>query len=106
MASLVSIPFQYNWENGVGPNHDLRYVLNIQPVAPFQINDKWNLIARWIMPYVSQPALGPGLEPVSGWSDIVASGFFSPINSGGLTWGIGPVVVLPATTDPLLGSGK
>jgi hypothetical protein len=104
IASLVSIPFQFNWENGVGPNDDLRYVINIQPVAPFQISEKWNLIARWIMPYISQPF--PVGAPASGWGDIVASGFFSPTKSAGLTWGIGPVLGLPTTTDPVLGSGK
>jgi len=105
VADLVSIPFQFNWENGVGPDEDLRFVLNIQPVVPFSLNQKWNLIGRWIMPYVSQPVLTAGGEPRSGLSDIVASAFFSPVKSG-VTWGIGPVMSLPTTTDPLLGSGK
>ena len=106
VADLVSIPFQFNWENGVGPEEGTRYILNIQPVVPFSISEKMNLIGRWIMPYVSQPTLVSGGEPVSGMSDIVASGFFSPVGSGGLTWGVGPVFSLPATSDPRLGSGK
>ena len=72
-------------------------------MVPFSLTPKWNLIARWIMPYVSQPA---ALGSSSGFTDIVASAFFSPADSKGLTWGIGPVVTLPATTDPTLGSGK
>ena len=103
VADMVSIPFQYNWVSGIGPQQDMRYVLNIQPVVPFSISPKWNLIARWIMPYVSQPA---SLGSSSGFSDIVASAFFSPADSQGLTWGVGPVVSLPTTTDPTLGSGK
>jgi hypothetical protein len=106
VADLVSIPFQFNWENGVGPDEDLRYVMNIQPVVPFALSENLNLIARWIMPYVSQPVLFPGGEPASGNSDIVFSSFFSPANSTGLTWGIGPVFNLPTTTDPVLGTGK
>jgi hypothetical protein len=81
----------------------LRYVLNIQPVVPFTLNPKMNLIARWIMPYVSQPAY---LGSSAGFSDIVASGFFSPLSSGGLVWGVGPVFSLPTTSDPTLGTGK
>ena len=106
IASLVSIPFQFNWENGVGPNNDVRYILNVQPVAPFKLSQKMVLIGRWIMPYVSQPALFPGGEPVSGYADIVASAFFSPVGTGSVTWGLGPVFGLPTTTNPLLGSGK
>ena len=105
VADLVSIPFQFNWENGVGPNEDLRQVINIQPVVPFSLNKNWNLIGRWILPYVSQPALFTGGEPVSGYSDIVFSTFFSPVNSK-TVWGVGPVFSLPTTTNPLLGSGK
>jgi len=103
ISDMVSIPFQYNWENGVGPDEDLRTILNIQPVVPFTLTPKWNLVARWIMPYISQPAAyGSG----SGFSDIVFSTFLSPAASSKLIWGAGPVFGLPMTTDPTLGSGK
>lgn len=106
IANLVSIPFQFNWDQSVGPYNDVRYTLNIQPVVPFGLSSKWNLIGRWIMPYVSQPVLVPGGEPVSGYADIMASAFFSPVGGGPFTWGVGPVFSLPTTTNPLLGSGK
>ena len=105
VSDIVSVPFQFNWENGVGPNNDLRYVLNIQPVVPFSLSADWNLIGRWIMPYVSQPVLTTGGNPVSGFSDIIASAFFSPAKSSPI-WGIGPVASIPTTTNPFLGSGK
>ena len=35
VAEMVSIPFQFNWDNGVGPDDGLRYTLNVQPVVPF-----------------------------------------------------------------------
>ncbi|HKC39231.1 MAG TPA: hypothetical protein VKC15_06820, partial [Gemmatimonadales bacterium] len=31
IADLVSLPFQFNWENGIGPLDLTRYILNIQP---------------------------------------------------------------------------
>jgi hypothetical protein len=43
---------------------------------------------------------------VSGLSDITFSLFFSPVSDSGFTWGVGPVFVLPMTTDPRLGAGK
>jgi len=99
----VSVPFQFNWINGVGPDEDLRFVLNVQPVVPIPLNEKWNLIGRWIMPYVAQPAY---LGHASGLADITASAFFSARNPGKLIWGVGPVLGLPMTTDPALGTGK
>jgi hypothetical protein len=106
VASLVSVPFQFNWDQPVGVDDDSRYTLNIQPVIPLNLSEDWNLIVRWIMPYVSQPRLADGVGPTSGFSDIVASFFLSPAKPGALTWGVGPVFLLPTTSDPLLGTGK
>jgi len=107
VADLASVPFQLNWENGVGPSDDLRFVFNFQPVVPFRISPSWNLIGRMIVPFIQQPALTPGASATSGTGDILLSGFFSPMRpEGGLTWGVGPVLSPPTTTDPTLGSGK
>jgi hypothetical protein len=103
VSDMVSVPLQFNWISGNGPGQDLRFVLNLQPVVPFAISEKWGLIGRWIMPYESQPA---SLGSATGLGDITASGFFSPRASTGLLWGAGPVVQLPTTSDPALGSGK
>lgn len=107
VADLASVPLQLNWENGVGPNDELRYVTNFQPVVPFRISPRWNLIGRIVVPFIQQPALTTGAPATSGTGDILLSGFFSPVRpEGGLTWGVGPVLSLPTTTDPTLGSGK
>ena len=106
ISDLVSVPFQFNWEEGIGDQDATRTVLNVQPVVPFELNDEWNLIGRWIMPFVSQPSLAPGLDSTFGLSDILFSAFFSPRNSGGWIWGVGPVVSLPSTDEPTLGTGK
>ena len=106
IANLVSIPLQFNWEEGVGPNDDLRTVVNFQPVVPFTLNEDWNVIGRMILPYLSQPSLAPGAPSASGVGDMLLSLFFSPVKSDVAIWGVGPVVALPMTTDPFLGSGK
>jgi hypothetical protein len=105
ISDLVSIPFQFNWDEGVGPNDDLRFTLNIQPVLPMSVSEKWNLIGRLILPVLSQPVLVPGGAPTFGTSDIVLSAFLSP-KEGSLVWGVGPVFSLPTTADPYLGSGR
>ena len=55
VADLISLPFQNNTNFGIGKDDETQNILNIQPVWPFSINDKWNLITRTILPVVSQP---------------------------------------------------
>jgi hypothetical protein len=109
ISSLVSVPFQFNWDQNIGPARDGdRYTLNIQPVVPMSISENWNLISRTILPVVSQDDIFPGAGDQFGLGDTVQSLFFSPKapTSGGLIWGVGPVLLLPTATDDLLGSGK
>ena len=106
VSDLVSVPFQFNWEQNVGPSEQTRFVLNVQPVMPFSLNQDWTLIARVIAPLVSQPQLFEGGAPTFGISDITASFFFSPAKPAAAIIGVGPVMVLPSTSEPSLGSGK
>jgi len=106
ISSLVSVPFQLNWDGSVGPEDQTRFQVNFQPVMPFRLSPSWNVIARVIVPLVSQPVLVPGGTPRFGVSDIVASAFFSPAGRSSLTWGVGPVFLLPTTADPYLGTAK
>lgn len=55
VASLISVPFQSNWDFRMGPlNQGTQYKLNFQPVVPISLNKDWNLIIRTIIPYVAQ----------------------------------------------------
>ncbi len=105
IADLVSVPLQFNWAQGVGPDDASRFILNIQPVMPFSLSKDWNMITRVIVPFIGQPSLAAGGSPASGIGDILTSFFFSP-TGGKITWGIGPVISLPSTSEPTLGSGK
>jgi len=109
VASLVSIPLQLNYDSDIGSkdNGD-RYVLNIQPVIPFSINDDWNMISRTILPVITQENIFPGAGSQSGLGDIVQSVFFSPKQptESGWIWGAGSVLLFPTATDDLLGADK
>jgi hypothetical protein len=105
VASLISVPFQANWDVNVGPGEDTRFLLNFQPVMPFSLNEKWNLIARVIVPVLSQPPLAAGGSAAFGLSDILLSGFFSPKVSDPI-WGVGPVLQLPVSSEPTLGTER
>lgn len=109
VAALISVPFQSNWERGIGPAEEgRRYRMNFQPVIPSSLNSDWNLITRVIVPVVSQQDLFPGAGSQSGLGDTVASLFFSPSRptAGGVLWGAGPVFLVPTGTDDLLSAKK
>jgi opacity protein-like surface antigen len=105
IADLVSVPFQSNTNFNAGPFNRTQEVLNIQPVVPLHINADWNLISRTIMPVISQP--NPIFDSsTNGLGDITEELFLSPLHSGALIWGVGPVFTVPSATDPILGQGK
>ena len=106
VASLISVPFQSNFDFGGGPGDDgYQYKLNFQPVIPIKLNEDWNIISRTIIPYIDQDnRIGYGSE--SGLGDTNASFFFSPNEEGPVTWGIGPEFLIPTATDDDLGSEK
>lgn len=108
VASLISVPFQFNYDHGYGPEDGSRVMLNIQPVVPISINDDWNLISRTIIPVIWQEDIAGSSGVQSGLGDITQSLFFSPKQptEGGVIWGAGPVFLLPTATDDLLGTGK
>jgi len=104
VASLISVPLQNNFNFGVGPNEDLQYLLNVQPVLPFRISDDWNLISRTILPILYQPPLGPGIGDEFGLGDIQMQFYLSPAKATSFIWGVGPVLQFPTGTDLTLGN--
>ena len=109
VASLISVPFQLNWDQNIGSaDKGEKLTLNIQPVLPFSISEDWNLISRTILPVVDQHDIFPGAGDQFGLGDTVQSLFFSPKapTSNGWIWGLGPVFLLPTGTDDLLSTEK
>lgn len=108
VAALISVPFQYNWDTGIGPADADRSTLNIQPVIPISLNQDWNLISRTIVPIIDADSPVVGGEDHSGLGDTSQSMFFSPKapTASGWIWGAGPVFLLPTASNDALGSEK
>ena len=108
VAALISVPFQLNYDRNVGPEDEGdRWTLNIQPVAPFELSDNWNLISRTILPVVTQDDIFADAGRQSGIGDVVQSLFFSPrAPVRGWILGAGPVFLLPTGSDELLTADK
>lgn len=116
IANLISLPLQNNTNFKVGPLDQTQNVLNVQPVWPLSINEEWNLITRTIVPltwvssgqYEGDAFVPSAVEQdrIFGLGDSSFSAFFSPKDSGKLTWGVGPIALIPTSTDDALGVGE
>jgi hypothetical protein len=106
LANLVSVPFQNNFNFGVGANNVLQYVVNFQPVIPFSLNENWNVITRSILPIMDTPSPAPGVRSAFGLGDLNSTWLVSPNTSGKFVCGLGPSMTFPTATDPLLGNGE
>jgi hypothetical protein len=101
VASLISVPFQFNYNGNFAPEDGEQYYLNIQPVIPISISENWNLISRTILPIVNQDDIAPDFEHQVGFGTTTQSFFFSPKRPtrAGLIWGVGPAFLIPTATD-------
>lgn len=107
VASLISIPFQNNMDVGIGQYNGSKNTLNFQPVIPISLTAKYNLITRFIIPIISQHDITSEGISQSGLSDAVVSAWLSPAEAkNGLTWGVGPVFLVPIATNDFLGTKK
>ena len=114
IASMYSLPIKTTVDFGA-PNGEALFV-NLQPVLPLSVGN-WNLVSRFIVPAIVSvdgyiegtpeiPSGSPGDERKTGLGDINYSLFFSPADSSGPIWGIGPAISMPTASDDQLGSGK
>ena len=105
ISSLISVPFQNNFDCCFGPEDGLRYSMNFQPVVPFTLNESWTLVVRTIIPTVFQEAPVGELDDEFGLGDSTQSFFFvPPTTPSGITMGFGPVFLWPTATEDSLGS--
>src|SRR6187401_568702 len=78
IASLISVPFQFNYDGSYGPSDGNKAYVNVQPVIPFSLNADWNLISRTILPVAWQEDIAGPSGDQFGLGDTTQSLFFSP----------------------------
>lgn len=115
VGNIAIIPFQNNFNYGVGPFTRYQYNLNVQPVVPIMLSKSLNLIARTIVPIIDQPSFAPpavcattGCGSTFGIGDVQQQLFFAPkTKPDQLIWGAGPLFQFPTgSPQDILGSGK
>lgn len=109
IASLISVPIQFNYDTGYGPEDGDKAFVNVQPVIPFDLSENLSLVTRTILPIVWQDDIAGPSGDQFGLGDTLQSFFLVPspreTGLGTLTFGAGPAITWPTSTDPLLGSG-
>ena len=84
VASLISVPFQGNWDFGLGDRDSTATLLNVQPVMPFAISKSTNVILKVTLlgkrPTSFALAAGPTMGPDAGadWRFRLAATFLFP----------------------------
>jgi hypothetical protein len=104
VSPMTTVPLQFNYDRGyfdTSGNESNQWLLNIQPIVPFSLNEEWNLISRTVAPLVrtDNVPLDSGVHYATG--DIVQTLFFSPKypTQSGWVWGVGPVFLVPSGSD-------
>ena len=108
LASLISEPLQYNYDDKFGVGDDgSKHLINVQPVIPFSNSDTYNVISRTILPVVAHSEGSRGADS-GGLGDTLQSFFFSPKEPTTRGWILGavPALLLPTATESDLGSEK
>jgi len=108
IANLISVPFQFDVDDQVGPSNGIKSTLNVQPVIPISLSDDALVISRTIIPFSYQNDVTQEGQSQFGMGDITQSFFYSPKDptKNGLIWGVGPVLLLPTGMDSALSAKK
>lgn len=85
------------------------FTLNIQPVIPIPIKDKWFLIFRSVLPIIGRTPVSQelgGFEGRSGFGDMILVTALSPRKNKGFKWALGTTWIFPTASKQSLGQQK
>jgi len=104
VANMVSLPLQWNFTTGGGLDSSSALVLNVQPVIPLPIGERWLIVSRTVVPFVSLPLPTGGQS--GGIADIQEQAYFTKAKPGKITWAVGPILSFPTATNRLARTGQ
>ncbi|MFO1477339.1 MAG: neuromedin U [Verrucomicrobiota bacterium] len=104
LSPVLTAPLQNNFNLGMGPDNEMGYQLNIQPIIPIALSSNWNCVVRPILPILDIP-LGGG-QRQAGLGDLKVETFLSPNTRSDVLWGVGPMAMFPTATADSLGAGQ
>lgn len=102
IADMGSVPFEWGWDQKVGPNNGHSQTLNINPLIPVTLSNNDVLVFK--------PNLtGEYQSNVDGFTgygvqNVELESYYTFISHKTLMWGIGPYLIAPAGTSGQFGS--
>lgn len=111
-ARHIDLPLENDTDFGYGPRNNVEDLLNFKPVVPFKFTSSYDLIVRTIAPvYVRTSTLRADGRLtgsyINGWGDLNPTFFISPALYEVVSWGIGPTLSIPTSTNNKnIGTGK
>lgn len=103
IANMISLPFQFNFNFDQGPLDRYGTVMNFEPVLPFRLSKKWNVVTRTIIPLIQKPYIDSSSGSTSGIGNTNFNAFFVPPMIGIFTYGFGITMNIPTASAPELG---
>lgn len=103
IANMISLPFQFNFNFDQGPYDRYGTVINFEPVLPFRLSKKWNVVTRTIIPIVQKPDMRSTSGGTRGLGNTSFNTFFVPQPIGIFTYGFGLSMNIPTATARELG---
>ncbi len=100
---MISLPFQFNFNQHTGQFDRSQTVLNFMPVLPFKLSKNWNVITRTIIPLIQQPDFNSNTGSTYGIGNTNFNAFFVPKPIGIFTYGFGVSMIIPSASAPELG---
>src|SRR4029078_7161197 len=101
---MVSLPLQWNFTTGGGLDSSTALVLNVQPVLPLPIGERWLIGSRKVVPLLNVPLRTRGQS--GGIADIQEQAYFTKAKPGKITWAVGPILSFPTATNRLARTGQ
>jgi hypothetical protein len=99
---FIKIPIQAETGFRIGAKHNSGECINLQPLLPFRLTDKWDVMMR---PSQSMTYL-PSPHEQFGLNDLQTSFFLTPHSASEWIWGLGPIFEFPTATGKQLGTGR
>jgi hypothetical protein len=109
IASMVSVPIDFGYDTGYGSQDGDRISATLQPVIPFSWSEDISLVVRTIVPTIWQEDVAGNSGTQFGLGDSLQSFWLVPkprdTALGTFTYGVGPAILWPTSTEALLGAG-
>jgi hypothetical protein len=107
VGDAIKVPMTESLSFDAGPYHRTASSLQMLPLIPLQISEKWLLIPRIAAtPLAYLPDVTQASGGITGLGDTVATFFITPAHPGWLIWGVGPSLLIPTATNSNLGGGR